>query len=93
MTSPYDTTPTSPTAEPESDYMRKMEALHAEDVERILRLVRDYLGFVRADEDDRTTALRHVVEDALDALRPPTPIPTGAVPSATLHDDAEGHAR
>jgi signal transduction histidine kinase len=89
MTSPYDTARIAPTAEPESDYMRKMLALHAEDVERILRLVRDYLGFVRADEDDRTTTLRHAVEDALDALRPPTPIPS----SSTLHDDTEGHAR
>jgi hypothetical protein len=87
MTSPYDTAPTDTTTE--SDYMRKMSGLHVEEVERILRLVRDYIGFVRADEDDRTTTLRHAVEDALDALRPPTPIPS----STTLHDDAEGHTR
>ena len=89
MTSPYDTARIAPTATTESDYMRKMSGLHVEEVERILRLVRDYIGFVREDEDDRTTTLRHAVEDALDALRPPTPIPS----STTLHDDAEGHAR
>jgi hypothetical protein len=75
------------------DYIGHPTGLHVEEVIGILRETLEYLGPVTADEPHAAWGLRKRVQDALDALRPPTPIPTSAVPSATLHDDAEGHAR
>lgn len=49
----------------------------------------EYLGPVTADEPHASWGLRKRVQDALDALRPPTPLPAGYVVASTalLHDD------
>jgi hypothetical protein len=75
------------------DYTAPPSGLHVEEVIGILRETLEYLGHVRADEPDAAWSLRKRVQDALDALRPPTPAPTPLLTTATLHDDAEGHAR
>lgn len=61
------------------DYTAPPSGLHVEEVIGILRETLEYLGPVRVDEPDAAWSLRKRVQDALDALRPPTPLPAGYV--------------
>lgn len=77
---------------PPHDQPSQQNYLHVEEVIGILRETLEYLGPVRADESHAAWSLRKRVEDALDALRPPTPLPPGyvlatATQTALLHDE------
>lgn len=82
---------------PPHDQSSQQNYLHVEDVIGILRETLEYLGPVRVDvpESHAAWSLRKRVEDALDALRPPTPLPPGfvrlhsatATQAALLHDE------
>jgi hypothetical protein len=71
------------------DYTAPPSGLHVEEVIGILRETLEYLGPVTSDEPHAAWSLRKRVQDALDALRPPTPVPAGYVVASTalLHDD------
>jgi hypothetical protein len=71
------------------DYTEPPSGLHVEEVIGILRETLEHLGPVTADEPHASWCLRKRVQDALDALRPPTPLPAGYVVASTalLHDD------